>query len=66
MPSGRKQLWIMGGALAAAVALCGTGMVAAYPAVPRESGSEFSKILLDPSVGLFTPAGLDAESARRF
>ncbi len=66
MSSGRKQLWFMGGALAAAVALCGTGMVAAYPAVSRESGSEFSKILLDPSAGLFTPAGLDTESARRF
>ena len=66
MSSGRKQLWIMGGALAAAVALCGTGMVAAYPAVSHESGAKFSEVLLDPSSGLFTPAGLDAESTRRF
>ncbi len=66
MSSGRKQLWMMGGALAAAVALCGTGMVSAYPAVSRDSSAKFSEILLDPSVGLFTPAGLDAKSAERF
>lgn len=66
MPSGRRQLWIMGGALAAAVALCGTGVVAAYPGAPQKTDSQFSDILLDPSSGIFTPAGLDADSARRF
>ncbi len=66
MSSGRKQLWTMGGALAAAIALCGTGVLAAYPANPAESQPEFTQILLDPASGLFTPAGLDSESVRLF
>ncbi len=66
MSSGRKQLWIMGGALASAMALCGAGVVAAQPAVSNDSSRQFSEILLNSSSGLFTPAGLDAKSAERF
>ncbi len=56
----------MGGALAAAVVLCGTGIVAANAAPTAIASPGFTDVLLDPTSGIFTPAGLDAGSAKRF